>query len=252
MPRITWGDAGTVTVPPAKVKPVDLKKVRAYEQMFGAGYRHTKDWAFLEDTDYRVVFLYCDLMRGGKHHNLIEPIIRTKNDQGLSINPYAFSKERYEVFQTKDGHNSYPVALPSKAPIISAVSGQRNARGKVKGWLYFVRSESMYVLDNHKQNSVKFRRKLVDIQIPYRIFWPNVLGCNPTDEDAHTIQAWMYVGVPEFWGEVPVRDLDKCRLIDPTERKRGNRTYHSHTRKRWHDENEPYYLFDAWGVKNNK
>lgn len=250
--QVTWGKPETIKVPALRVKSVDLTKIRAYNYMFADLYRHTKDWSFLEQKTHQAVFIYCNMMRGGKYHHLIEPIIRTKDDEGLSINPYAFSRERYEVFQTKDGSKSYPVALPSKAPILNDVNGQYMIRGRVKGWLYFVRSECMNVLDNHMQNGVKFRRKVVDIQLPYRIYWPSVLGCNPTDEDAHTIQAWMYLGVDAFWGEIPVMELDKCRTVDPAEHKRGKRIYHAGTRKKWLSTGESYYLFDAWGVNNNK
>ncbi len=211
-------------------------------------YSWTPDATELERVDYQPVFVYCNMMRGGNRYSVIEDIIRTKDDNGKSISPYVYTKDRYAVWQTRDGRDSYPVALTSSDPIISLTSGTNQviARpGRVKGKLYYVRSELVKNLDRVRQNGILFRRRKVRLIVPYRAQHWNDVGRNPSEEmiygrkDEDAVFAWMYQGRHKHWDGLLDGgfSLGPCTIRSPA------------TPKEWCGE-EPYYFFDAWRVAN--
>lgn len=201
-----------------------------------AEYAHTPDWEKLELTLHQPVFIYCNLTKGGACHNVIEGIYKNKDDDDLSIGPYVFTSRIYEVWQTKLGRASFPIALNSRARLLSPATGETStlpARGRIKGRLYWIRSDMMKELDKFKLNGLLFRRRKVPILIPYRTDNP------ANQENMEMMFAWMYVGRRRYWDDVPASNLRRCRIINQRDL-RHNPVSVQHL----------YYFFDAWGVAN--
>ena len=182
-------------------------------------YQRTPDQIALErQGEYTMVFLYCEFQRGGSKHTAIKDIIKLKDDGGNSLNPYAFTKDAYEVWQTRDGINSYPVALTSHAAPISFKTGTLSAYpkpAKLRGRVYLIRSDLMNWLDNAKQNGVQFRRSKIDVIIPYTRIFKDHYDNPIVIEDTTAISVWTYLGKHKHWDEkCSPFDMDKCKLHD--------------------------------------
>lgn len=217
-------------------------------------YSYTPDWVELEQSEYVPVFLYCNLMRGGSLHHCIEDVFKAKSVDGLSVNPYVFSHRRYEMWQTKDGRDSYPIALPSRltTPKLSVASGTITSypmKGYVKGRVYFIPSAHMKDLDRLKQNGVLFNRIKIGVKLPYRIQNVDESGLSLGKEEFETMDVWMYIGRREYWDDVPLINLQRCSGVRYTYRKHGSHMV-IHDTKPYLNGDDIFYYFNAWEINN--
>jgi hypothetical protein len=220
---------------------VDVDKLRDVLHTCSMLYSNTPDAVRLElDSLYQPVFVYCELSAGGKEHHVIQNIIKLKDDDGQSANPQAFTKDRFEVWQTNNGSDSRPVALinktPDRTPHIATLQPLPRP-SHLKGRVYLIRSDQMNIVDNYKRNGVVFRRKAVSVVLP----------CRPVLEDSNGVQrqlveigvelpnVWMYVGKRGYWDNW----LDMGYTTRPCEL----RTY-PYPQTRWIG-GEPFYEFLA-------
>lgn len=179
--------------------------------------RHTPDLAWLEQHDYQLLFCPDETKEGQSHHCLID------DSEFLAT---AYSANRFNYWYQKAGDDILPIPMQVYEPAPEHVIRFFPPALKIKGQLRLVRSSpaDMFVaLDNHKRNTVQFRRKRVNVFVPYRelryqqnaiaegdsaaLFRPRELpkvlqGTRHailSDERMEIIRCWMYVGMPSFW-----------------------------------------------------
>jgi len=263
--RISWTKVVGVKRSPliTEYSKADLLRLQMFCKDCVTEYSWTPDWPELEEKqDYQPVFLYCNLMRGGALHHVIDGLYKTQDAEGLSINPYVFSgRPNWQVWQTKDGRDSFPIAFASGAPIPKLTTSPGTItkyplRGYIKGRLYYIHSSVMKELDKVKQNGVLFDRRKIWIKYPYRIQDPNNTGVNPSEEQIHPMEVWMYVGREEYWGEVPHINLERCGISHFSLKRHRNHPQkegmYEHKVlpiKKWIND-EPFYYFRAWEIAN--
>ena len=216
-------------------------------------YSWTPDADQLEEYELTPVFIHCNLMHGGIRHPILKDIYVAKDENGLSINYNAMTFDRFVVWQTRNGKDSYPVPLtPQKGDrTISLRSGTVSpypVAAHVKGKVYMVLSRYMKEIDKAKQNGVEFRRKQVLVHVPYRTIGVDT-GAFPSEENVSLRPAWMYIGVHKFWDDKahPIH-MDKCPLYDYTAKVHEGVPYFLKPTKKWI--NEPWYFFPAKEVSN--
>jgi hypothetical protein len=220
---------------------VDVDKLRDVLHTCSMLYSSTPDAVSMELTSlYQPVFIYCEVSAGGKQHNVIQNIIKLKDDDGKSANPQAFTKDRFEVWQTNNGSDSRPVALINKktdrTPHI-ALTQPLPRPSHLKGRVYLVRSDCMNILDNYKMNGVVFRRRAVSVILPYRELLEDSNGVRrqTVELGLELPNVWMYIGKRKYWDEW----LDMGYTTRPCE-------LHTYPEKntRWIG-GEPFYEFKA-------
>lgn len=249
--------------PPPQIPDFDAEEFLSAFKASRSEYQWTPDRMELEKVEFQPVFLYCNLVRGGALHEYIDGLYPTRfGDE--SANPYAFTARRFEMWLTQQGSVSFPVALESKAPILShpktgiPVHRHRPRRGLIKGRIFMIRSEHMKVLDNLKQNGVLFNRQKVWTQIPYRLQIINPLpdhtsyttGTTPGEEQIERGEVWMYLGNPDFWDQYPMCELERAKSYyypDVMRRRKG--VDFNVQGKPWMRD-EPYYFFNAKEAAN--
>jgi hypothetical protein len=216
---------------------------------------NTEDFVDLEEFKWTRVFLYGPEMHGGHRHSIIQDIYRKKDNRGLCTNPSVVTVSKYETWITLVGKESKPVALVSKAKKQSQFNGTVGMLAKasrLKGRLYFIRSDMMYLLDRVHVKGIEYDRKLVEVELPYRILDPSENGCQPTEEQGYVGKAFMYVGVHKFWdpfvdhGEINFT-IKKCPLKDPEIKYYKDKPYFIPPKK-WIK--EPYCFFNAHEYNN--
>lgn len=254
-----------LAAPPAfeKVNKSDLLRLQMFIKDCETEYSYTPDWSILEQSEYQPVFIYCNMMHGGAQHPVLDGLYKSASEDGLSINPYVYTKTRYEVWQTNQGRESVPVALTSRRSAISFLTGTLQTLSRpapIKGRLFFVRSSVIKDLDKAKQNGVIFRRRKVPILLPYMLqvvdpvegYRQYTTGHSLTSEQVYEQWAWMYLGRHKHWDEL----LDggyttiPCELRSHILKQRKGVSYFR-PKKTWL-EDENYYFFNAKGVNTNK
>jgi hypothetical protein len=182
---------------------VDLTEIRDRFNVICSAYDWTPDKIQLERREYQPLFVYDNMVKGESEHNLIEGCYLATNGHGESHTPNIYTKDKYELWMSNA--NKYPVAFKSEAPGATMATFQKVGQGpvksaRIKGRLYKVRSDIMFVLDRHKKNGVEFLREKVDVLVPYRLFNGTVSGFNRlSDEYVEDGKAWMYFGKSEFF-----------------------------------------------------
>lgn len=118
-------------------------------------------------------------------------------EAGTFLRP-AFTAERFSLWNTVRGRNSFPIALKGRCLPESPVYGQ----------LYKVPQELLNQdLDYHRENGVVFNRKPVELLIPYDRQYQVFKNESPakcrsfSEVDYKPLVAWMYVGCKSYWKE---------------------------------------------------
>lgn len=185
--------------------------------------KYSPDIAFLEESEFQLVFLCDDLMLNGSNHKLIAKHSR-RRARGFTRKHFSFYRRRV------DGQG---------VPILGSMPDNRYdfASLKIKGEIHQVSSSlGMPKLDNHYQNTVQFRRERVQILYPTQehgmILNKDTMG-RPLPlalqgpkhfllpEKVEPIWAWMYFGIKKYWG--PLLDggfyFERVRISYPKEDK---------------------------------
>ncbi len=198
--------------------------LNAFANLFGSGVRlpsyhearwitdnckHSPDLAWLEQHEFQLLFACDDTKHGHSHHCLIEE---------SAFLATAYTRNKFNFWVQEVGKDRLPIPM-------EATSDNKTIRYfppalKVKGELHIVRTPQFKELDNYKQNTVQFRRKRVNVIVPYRKLTKikNVdenipirplprqlqgnLHSHLSPEAVYLIRAWMYVGKPEYWDNV--------------------------------------------------
>jgi len=166
--------------------------------------KYTPDISKLEEQAWQKVFVIDELKRRHLKHSLLGEDIHYAGP--------AYTQDPYRLWVKRND--------PTASPIPMKASKEDNgfvryfpSPAKIKGEVWFVRSERLLALDTYKQNTVEFRRKRVTVILPYRpLTWlkdpykdpDNTLsGYRPSvklgEERVYLLQPWMYVGRHTFW-----------------------------------------------------
>jgi hypothetical protein len=104
----------------------------------------------------------------------------------------AFTVEKMSLWDHKGG--LVPVRISNKDIMVP--------RGRIKGTIHDVPTETLIQLDAERKNNVQFIRKRVHLTIPiltHRTRDRNGVPISFPDWRPHQTEAWMYIGVRDYW-----------------------------------------------------
>lgn len=193
----------------------------------------TPDIWKLEHLQWHLVFVYGDAMEGFKNASVLSQGTRRA---------VAFTDAKYALYKLDRRRESYPIALEppkQKTAMVnigvrqqidgspySFVEYSRHAnpfakpdgdRLRIKGELYSVRPNRIIELDKLYDNTVMFERKLVKLIVPYTHIYrvmrdekyravrndiSDGKGIVSTHEGHQIVEAFMYVGKWDMWGDL--------------------------------------------------
>lgn len=178
----------------------------------------TPDMWRLEQSMFQLIFIPDDMMFGKLNNHMIAEHAR---DGETPLHPSCFTFERYTFWKKDLGDQSFPIAL-EKGFEPSGYLRVRPIPAKIKGQLYAILSSKIKTLDIHRQNGVQFQRVRTKVSLPYRHVSYSVKSPLPniSPDYLHTIEAWMYVGIPTYWDDLigdmfTVRECNKFALDTP-------------------------------------
>lgn len=159
--------------------------------------RLTPDIWKLEQYHRQLIFVCDDMMKGNKNHSLIAEASASGDDP---FHPTCYTLKPFTLWKKDLGTESFPVAMEDGYEPTGFLRWPAEP-ARIRGELYAIRPYQFIKLDIHRQNGVQFRRIRTAITLPYNQVkytqkrpLPKIAG-----EYIETIQAWMYVGVPEYW-----------------------------------------------------
>lgn len=150
--------------------------------------KYTPDLAKLREKRAHYMFFPDDMKRGHRRHAMIK--------ESSKFCAQGFTKSGFSMWRHNLGQESYPISFEDKDAFVPFL--------KLKGEVFLVPTDTIKILDEHRENGVQFLRKRVRISIPFRI--------QRMDRDAKVIHTsrtyeqhlspWMYVGVNDHWVEL--------------------------------------------------
>src|SRR6185295_10427611 len=170
--------------------------------------RHSPDLGYLEQFEFQLLFAADDTKLNHSHHCLIE-------DSAFVAN--AFTANAFEYSYLETGEDRLPIPMMSR--MLHQTIRYFPPPLKIQGQIFAIRPYQFRELDNYKQNTVQFRRKRVNLIVPYREVnrtqyyndeydmyqdLPLVLQGKAVEsrERVHIVRAWMYVGMEEYWNNL--------------------------------------------------
>lgn len=204
-------------------------------------------------------FLSClkDFMGAGKHSPDLIQLIRyqiqlvfipdefqtgfPKNDLIKDCSVYLCKAETlspFVVWKKNLGEESFPVPLKSKDGLFNAQAWsepRRGSAGVVHGEIHAVKPLEFFPLvDKLKLNTVLFQRERVDLCVRYNYRSFSLRdGWHMSDDKMANVEAWMYIGRPEFWDEMPLSELGAVRMFIPNNK--FNAPYYKFTKLEYDD-----------------
>lgn len=189
--------------------------------------KYTPDVVTLERYFYQHMFVYNEWQSVNRGAEILKGCDRLAG---------AFTVAPFTVWNKNLGGESYPIVLETQGH--GEGFGELATMGlpaQIKGELYKVPSASATTfnrLDTYMQNGVSFKRKRMQIAVPYT---------DPATglRDVKTLEAWMYIGNPDYWDP----------LID---------NYHFSPAKVWHREltseayAKKYYYYNEFLENSSK
>lgn len=174
---------------------------------------YTPDVWEIERHPTQLIFVYDEMMKLHHKHKMVA-------EHSVTIGA-ALTIDKFTLWKKRLGKESYPIPLDGRWSGVP--------RLRIKGELYAVQSNQVKELDKYKVNGIYFLRQRVELAFPYTyIVWTNGDGVRAVGDCERKIEAWMYVGVPDFWAD----QLDGGYMFNPV------KTYTPH--KEWEDK---YYYF---------
>jgi hypothetical protein len=148
----------------------------------------TWDAAQLQQYPWQLVFVYDQMMRRHRMHHLL------KDDAVYQGTAFTMGSN-WVLWKKKLGQGTFPISLKKTFFNIET--------GRIRGELYKVWSSRVLDLDEYKVNGVEFRRKKVELLVPYRHI-DRILNADHNYEIVSTdlvakVDAWMYMGRLKYW-----------------------------------------------------
>lgn len=202
----------------------------------------TPDMAQLCLRPYQRLFVPDEMMQGRFRNNMLT--------EEATRRLWAFTVDNFSAWRRALGKASTIIPLETKFTSMPFAP--------MRGELWRVPSPVFKELDNYKQNGVDFIRKRVSLAIPITTERKNILHgrsgpyvrTQETRTVDYTIDAWMYVGNPEYWNHKLVTGFKINHIKDGDKRSGrivGNDTYMpvSFYDKPNNDLIEAYYYYSA-------
>lgn len=178
-----WPKKVAMEAPPV----IDKKVFRDYVQSLRKGTQYTPDVPSLERKVYQFLFVPDETMSVHFDHDRLGSRARKVYDV-QTVDKFALWKKKLGP-QT----SAIPVRVAHRgAPLRS-----------IRGELFLVRSQQLFHLDSHRLNGVQFKRERLKMVLPYTQTHLRFgeFGYFLEEEAMidNTINAWMYVGVTDYW-----------------------------------------------------
>lgn len=182
-----------------------MPKVKGFPaQNFIAGLRntvrdikkYTPDYVELQQHKYQLLFCPDELMIGYHKNDLLG------KSESLAT---AFTVDEYTMVKKRLGKQSQAITLKERNSMYPSLP--------IKGKLFAVRPYRFLEIDKYKENRVQFYRERVALSVPYSV----KMWCKERDllqrafnekrqhifqQDPAIVEAWMYVGVNDYWKEL--------------------------------------------------
>jgi gamma-glutamylcyclotransferase (GGCT)/AIG2-like uncharacterized protein YtfP len=152
---------------------------------------NTPDVAELSNRIGAVIFVYNDLMKKRRDHEVLEPIAFGGDAYTvIMVNGWYRKKDRLPIIMRPQIHHRKP-----------EWSMQKNAHAAiVKGEVYVVKANKLHELDLYHDNGGQFIRQRVDINIPFEEDILNKDHIMIKSGQYHMYRkAWAYIGNPHYW-----------------------------------------------------
>lgn len=158
----------------------------------------TPDIWKLEQLQFQNIFIPDEMMLGKPQNSLIAEFGR---EGMVPTHPSCFTLEKFTFFKKDLGVASYPIAM-EKGWNPEDYHRVKPVPAKIKGQLYTIFSQGIKKLDIHRQNTLQFKRIRTDISLPFHHVSYSTERPLPKISRPYlrTVEAWMYVGIPEYWG----------------------------------------------------
>lgn len=173
---------------------VDLPKVPVY----------TPDLGWLEQFEFQLLFCPDEIQRSQLGYSII------KDHSAFIAN--AYTRKTFDYWEQRVSTQRLGIPLPAANHTIGTLF-PRSCR--IRGEIHAVRPTTFIELDAHKENTIRFQRKRVELLLPYRPLLNRNVSLRERHkelplclqgekkmlgtEKVHIIRAWMYIGNPEYW-----------------------------------------------------
>ena len=171
-----------------KANGVDIKAIL---EAADAAVEYTPDMWRLNRYEWQRLFVPDEMQRGFYRYPLIQ--------EDSFFRARGFTEESYVMYKKKLGEATYAITLPG--PVFN------DPIAHIGGQVHYVRPHVFKELDRLKLNGLHFERKRVSILVPFR---EQVTNRTAGHERVRRANAWMYVGIPDYW----VPQLDGGYLFD--------------------------------------
>lgn len=149
---------------------------------------HTWDAARLEQSQRQPVFMYGTMKRRFRSYDFIKDFSQFRG-VAFTANP------NWSMWKKSLGDGTFPIAMRVPYSMVP--------QARVKGELFLIDSQRIFDLDEILLNGVEFRRKKVNILVPY-CRNRRIVNADHNYEDQrldaiYRLQAYMYVGRHDYW-----------------------------------------------------
>ncbi len=211
-----FGFNKTSTITKTATQPQDIQDVirRAAEINW-----YTPDIAQLEKSEFQRVFIYDEMKHGHRSHVFLPEDI-TKRDA------VCYTHDYFVLHTKRLGKASQAIATDSD--LWPHPFGATAHRARIQGELYVVPSSHIPNIDSYHQNTIEFERRRVRILRPWRSIvrakdgFPlngqmlesfKARGIVHSMRGCATIDAWMYVGISDFWSNLLARQFSPVSMF---------------------------------------
>ncbi len=194
--------------------------------------KHSPDLIQLIRYHFQLVFLPDELQQQMPKHALIKDC-SAYLCKAETLSPFIMWKKKL-------GEESYPIPMRTDRGFLNAhtwCDPKRGDPGAVRGELHAVKPLKFFPLvDKLRQNTVQFQRERVDLMINYRYRAFSLReGWHMSEEKRVFVEAWMYVGKPDYWGEMPLSELGSVRMFIPNNPDKHVVPYYRYTKLEYDD-----------------
>ena len=145
----------------------------------------TPDFLWLERHEWRILFVYDEMMHGRKLYDLIK-------DESINLGKAFTDDDNFVLWKKKLGEETFPIAVQG-----CPLGKQR----RIKGEIHAIRPHLFWnVLDKRMLNGIEFRRERVKVLVPYHYISDENKGQTiDHNEFIHRLSTFMYVGNRTYW-----------------------------------------------------
>lgn len=168
----------------------------------------TPDQLVLEQYAHQLLFVPDELKVDDLHPSELPDDDPLKGVSCGIINSSCYTHANFLAYERDIGKDKEgrmlkrPIIMPGDFEPSGGFINRPPPPAKVRGELHLVWANRLYLLDKYKENGVKFVRHRIKFNYPWRYVTHHVDSKLPyiSHHCFTTKVAWMYVGVPKYWG----------------------------------------------------